>query len=308
MKYEATDPRAEPGYWYFPVIGLLLVLGISYGLGAIRGQENVKRDLEPHRHAISAAAQLPKSCAGKEGVGLVDCITENIEKSEDVSRTEQDLTAQQQAAWGSMISAGSAISTVFITIIGLIWIKATLNATQETARAAIDANRISNEQSRGWLAVEILEVGHITKSVMSGDISVRIVYRLSNVGQSPVINLSDTVFAINKTASSIEKKQRLSNSILGRRSSGVILGLTPGESMEREYLAEIKPKDLTVGYIGINPTTVFEIWVGGEYSTRGIDGISASIHKVAAELPLLHSALITWSAAPTSQKVGAILT
>lgn len=308
MKYGMTDPRADPGYWYFPVIGLLLVLIIAYGLGTLRGQENVRRGLEPHRHAMAAADRIQTYCASRKSADFLDCITERIEKSEEVSRTEQDLTAQQQAAWGSMISAGSALSTVLITIIGLTWIKATLNATQETARAAIDANRISNEQNRGWLSVELLDIGPVTKSVMGSIISVEIRYKLRNAGQSPVTNLSDSVIGVKRSLSPSEKHKRLLSSISGRRSSGFVLGLAPGESIEREYSVALNNNDMTLGYVGLITTAVFEVWVGGDYDTKGVNGLSATTSLVTVTLPAGHFGLAAWAASPISQKVGAIMT
>jgi hypothetical protein len=308
MHATSTDPRSGAESWFLPVVGLLVALCIAYAVGALQSREEMKRGLAPHQHAKSAADAALGSCGGKQGDDLVSCVEERIAKAEETARSEQDLTAQQQSAWGSMISAGAALIAAATTLLGLVWIKSTLDATRETAKAAVDANRIANEHSRGWLAVEITRMGPIRRSVLQSDFHIEVAYRLKNAGNSPVTNLSDSVVVMRPSKGGLEKEELLLRSIAGRRSSGIALGLAPGDMVEREFAATFSIADLHSGRLGLMNTVLFEAWVGAEYTTRGMTGSSVAVSTGSIQLPFAAVSLSHWSGHPNHRQVGAMMT
>lgn len=300
-------PDAEGERWFLPVVGLLLALLIAYGVGTLQGRENLKRSRAPHDHAASASDSAQRLCSRKGGDDLVDCVLQRLEAAEETARSEQDLTAQQQAAWGSMFGAAAAVIGAITTLLGLVWIKATLDATRETARAAVEANRISNEQNRGWLAVEVTDIGPIKRDLLRTDFSVEVRCRLKNAGMAPVTDIADTAVALDPREASSTKHQRLTAAIARRRHSGHVLGIAPGDWVEREFSITFSPQGM-MGTVGLLNTLRLEAWIGAEYTSRGITGLTFSVMALAVEVPFGALSHGPWSRVPEHRQVGAMMT
>lgn len=148
--------------WVYPVIGILLAVGIAWGIGFSQGGENIKRRSAPHQHAQSAEQGTLEHCAGREGSSLVECVEEQIEAAEETARTEQDLTAQQQAAWGSMIGAMWGGLGLCITAIGtallyqqIVLTRKAVEDTGNATKAMQRQNEIAERVQRPWVSISI---------------------------------------------------------------------------------------------------------------------------------------------------------
>lgn len=178
--------------WFLPLVGLLMVVGIAWGAGFLQGGENVRRQTAPHQHAQSAKERVISECAGLQGARLVECAQEKIQVAEDTARAEQDLTAQQEAAWGSMFGALAGGAALVITGGGTVLlyqqIKLTREAVQDTSEATREmkhANELTTANQRAWLALE----ARITKIEYSDLFYITAEIIIKNIGQTVANNV-----------------------------------------------------------------------------------------------------------------------
>ena len=145
-----------PLEWALPFIGIIVALILASGLGWLDGREAERRYQTPHRHAESAKASAERACAGLEPGAAFECVYEKVEASENTAQTEQDLSAQQRAASSALASAIVALFGLIATIVGVWFVKRTLDATleavQDTSEATV-AMREANTIAKGNLAL-----------------------------------------------------------------------------------------------------------------------------------------------------------
>jgi hypothetical protein len=152
---EGTSPLTTKGpeQWFLPLAGIVIALALAWFIGTLQGSERERRQSAPHQHAQSAKKRVLEECAGRNGPGLTECIQEQIETAEETARSEQDLTAQQQAAWGSIFGALWGGGALLVTAVGTVLlyeqIKLTRKAVEDTGQASSEmreANRIARQQ------------------------------------------------------------------------------------------------------------------------------------------------------------------
>jgi len=160
----------------------------------LNGEQSERRQNYPHSHAETAKQKAERACIGADPNAVFECVISYVEASEETANTEQDLTAQQRAAWGALIAAFAGIASVFVSFIGLYWIKGTLDATRDAANQAtiatgamIRQNRISEAAQRPWLEVEI-----VPKQIMeyNGVCIITLEVTVCNIGQTVAENVS----------------------------------------------------------------------------------------------------------------------
>lgn len=120
------------------VVFAMIVL--IWSLGRVSGQQSERRTL-PHRHATDVKLAAAQSCSGLSNDKATECVIDAIDHAEETARTEQDLTAQQQAAYAAMLSAGFTFLSVFIGVFG-VW--GLLRSLQQTDRGLDQARRANN--------------------------------------------------------------------------------------------------------------------------------------------------------------------
>lgn len=188
-----------------------LVLFIVYGIAELNGRQSERREAQPHSHYESAKKQAEPACVGVKSEAVLECVYDTIQASEDTARTEQDLTAQQRAAWAAMIGAGIAFLALGATVIGLYYVRETLratlkavkdtgDATQEMRKANEITNRVAEAELRPYLFVDHLEAIDIksgTEEVeedgetrtVPGYFAARVAIHLRNYGKLPARNI-----------------------------------------------------------------------------------------------------------------------
>ncbi len=180
-------PVAAVGFCLIAIIG---AFAIAYVVGALNGKQAYQRHAEPHSHAEAAKEQAKRSCLGTEAATVFECVYDKVEASEETARTEEDLVAQQRAAWAAMVGAGLGFFTMAISAIGLWFIYETLKATRaavveaneatDAARQAVEITKDSSQkQLRAYLAISGVEIFFIDDTRMRIDVNV------VNLGATP---------------------------------------------------------------------------------------------------------------------------
>lgn len=207
MQYGARYPmsqidkntRLTPIDWAFPLIGIVLAIAIAVGIGWLSGSESERRYQSPHRHAESAKSDARRACAEIRGQGeIFDCIYDKVETNEQASQAEQNLSAQQRAASSALSSAVISLFTLLVSIIGVWYVKRTLDATlkavEDTSLATHamgDANNIARTAQRAWIGINDAYVSNIYAHPAGEEYWVWIdfVFVLKNSGLSPALNI-----------------------------------------------------------------------------------------------------------------------
>ena len=176
--------------WALPLIGIVIALLLAVGLGWLDGREAERRYQSPHRHAESAKANAKRACEGTEPEAVFECVYEKVEASENTAQTEQDLSAQQRAATSALASAIVALFTLVATIVGVWFVKRTLDATleavqdtSEATEAMRAANQIAHLGVRPWLKLESLNVRSLVLIGDEAEFTIEALFR--NIGKTP---------------------------------------------------------------------------------------------------------------------------
>jgi hypothetical protein len=163
--------RLAPVDWVFPVIGLLLAISIAWGVGYLQSRETERRYHTPRSYQESAKTNAQRACVGREPAAMFECVNEHVEASRQASNTEQDLSAQQRAASSALAAAAIAFAALIVTVIGVWFVKRTLEATLEAVRdtsiatkAMIRQNEIAERSQRPWLSVTLQSLGPVERS------------------------------------------------------------------------------------------------------------------------------------------------
>jgi hypothetical protein len=164
--------EVSPLDWVLPIVGIVLAIAIAWGIGFLHGGQHELRETAPHQHAERVKHATIKNCAGLHGAGIFECVQEEIEAAEETARSEQDLTAQQQAAWGSMLGASWGGIGLFVTIVGTVLIYQQVRLTREAVQDTVKAtqamerqNNLAQAAQRPWLVVEPV----VTKAEIEDD-------------------------------------------------------------------------------------------------------------------------------------------
>ncbi len=157
--------------WAFPIIGIILALGLAWGIGYLGGRDTIQRYSVDVAYRADAAASARSECVGLKGAKTLDCIQRVVARSQDRQSAEQNLNAQQRAASAGVAAAVVSALALFATAIGIYYVRETLKATlkavedgTKTAQAARDANRIARESSRGWLKLTVAKRAILMRS------------------------------------------------------------------------------------------------------------------------------------------------
>ncbi|UYV37662.1 hypothetical protein N4R57_00635 [Rhodobacteraceae bacterium D3-12] len=135
---------------------LTYAIGRSVGVDVGRNEVNARQHYEETKSGALAA------CVGLKATDLRECVIEAVESAQNQAESRQDLHAQQDmsrwAFWMMIISG----LTLFVTGLGIVWIRDTLIETRRAVRAADDAVTVTREvgetQTRAYVHVEGAEV------------------------------------------------------------------------------------------------------------------------------------------------------
>ncbi|QKR98704.1 hypothetical protein F9288_02865 [Sphingomonas sp. CL5.1] len=206
----------------FCVLVILATFVLIYVVGDLNGRQSERRQQESSIHIETAKEQARRTCVGMNLITTIKCVSEIVQASEDHKLDEQDLVAQQRAAWGTMLGSGVAFLALLATIIGLYYVRETLRATlravedtSEATKAMHAANEIAKEASRPWLKmftpqdVSLLSVTVETIGKRWGGVHFKV--EIKNFGNGPAIgpHLDAVFFDKRNGFNRIEVQKRL---------------------------------------------------------------------------------------------------
>jgi hypothetical protein len=193
-------------------VGIVLALALAWGLGALQGSEDERRDQTPASYAQAAKADAKRACAGRKQDAVFECVYEKVEAGQEQARGEQDLSAQQRAASANLISALMAFLTLVVSGIALWFLKGTLEATRDAvaeagdgtkaalvaAQAGREANAIARAGNRPIMAFAGFEIEHWGKPpeqpVSPDNAQALVVPVWKNVGPMPALPVACPVY------------------------------------------------------------------------------------------------------------------
>lgn len=131
-----------------------------YSAGYSSGYADTKAAIQTEHYAHNTPQQIERECSSREEREVRKCIAEILQTERENERGESDLAAQWRAADWVMIAGVIASAQLLATIVGLYYIKGTLDQTvravQETANATrvmVQQNDIAIAQARPYLVV-----------------------------------------------------------------------------------------------------------------------------------------------------------
>jgi len=144
-------------------------------------------------YSKNAKKQLSFDCTRIERIEPSDCSRKINNTARQQQRDEYDLYSQQAMALWTSVMGGMAIVGVFLTALGVWFVKRTLDATLEAVDrtgdatdAVLKSNEIAKKFSRQQLQanISLSDVTHNTK--LNKKVYVKL--RVTNDGQTPALN------------------------------------------------------------------------------------------------------------------------
>lgn len=138
--------------WFFPLVGILIAIGIAGGVGFLSGKETEQGRYASYAYHENAKESAVRECTGTEPARMFECVAEKYETSDQAKRADQDLTAQQYAAWAGVFGSIWSFLALIATALGLIWIKGTLDATRKAVDEASKATQATQKSADAAVA------------------------------------------------------------------------------------------------------------------------------------------------------------
>lgn len=167
----------------------LIVGGLAYS----NGVEGQRGEQYTAAYEKTAKANAIRSCSKINRATAVECIYEQIETSQNESRAEKDLQAQQGMKFWAAAVALLTLGTLIVTACGVWFVKQTLDATldavEDTGRATdamLRQNEIAQDTARIQLRAYLNIIDPIIKVQYDGDVEIdTFQFTLKNHGQTP---------------------------------------------------------------------------------------------------------------------------
>jgi hypothetical protein len=134
------------------------------------------------------------------------CINDKIETYERQQATNKDLQAQQDMVLWAFWAALSSGLGIFVTGVGIFYVRQTLEANRAaviTAEKALEITRHAHIiEQRPWIAVRAMKAG--TGVVSKDVISVHLWVRFTNIGKTPATNVKPFAMTYPRTTGSTD--------------------------------------------------------------------------------------------------------
>jgi len=128
-------------------LGVTLYWAMFYDAGYGSGFNDRKAKVEAAHYASDTPEQIERECGAKTGQAARECIATIIETERESERNESDLAAQWKAADWVMIAGAIAGAQLLATIVGLYYIKGTLDQTVKAVEETTKATRVMARQN-----------------------------------------------------------------------------------------------------------------------------------------------------------------
>lgn len=178
--------------WAMPTIGLLLAGGLIWGIAWLQARDYYDRAHVPTAYLAAAKRDAANECVKGPPAKVLDCLTAKLQIAYQTAHDEQDLIAQQRAAMSALIAALTGILTLGVSIVGIYFVKRTLDATLKAVADTSKATQAMERQNelvaiaqRPWVTLR----PQILKVVVNGNrLSLLVTTRAENIGKSVAQN------------------------------------------------------------------------------------------------------------------------
>jgi hypothetical protein len=165
-----SDWYTRNSHWIVVVFLLALLISVSYPTLVNIGYDEGYRDAQATRSRAESKRDSYKSCLGiGTSEEVLSCLDAKIEPARAEHRAEEELEAQKAAARWALASFITAALlgtlTVFITGLGLIYIRETLAASSGMHETAVKQLTASQ---RPWISITNVEVAEDVKTGRQG--------------------------------------------------------------------------------------------------------------------------------------------
>ncbi|WP_394663252.1 hypothetical protein [uncultured Sphingomonas sp.] len=257
--------------WYWIILLFVVTLLAAYIVGRFHGIEAQYKVDAIAVDARAAAADAVELCENA-GARLETCLRRAIATAENDGHDAQELTAQQQAAWAGIITTLVGFLSAGGAILGLVWVKATLDATRKSLDHAREANSISDSAIRAWVSIENPQVVGLVKE-SDGSYSALWTSVLRNYGNYPATDII-TVAVCTPTNTfrdeAIEKLSFLHKQIADTQEWSE--ALAPSAETKGEDGCTI---DLSIIKKAEGQEGRFSLWMGCYYKTKKLKEVAA---------------------------------
>jgi hypothetical protein len=172
----------------FCFLAILGLIALIYAVGSLNGKQGEQRYAPPHAHAQNSKDDIERACLRANPADVIECVTERVEASEETARTEQDLTAQQRAAWAALIGAGFSLLSLLVSGLGLWALLETIKQGRTALKATREAIDAEKYGQRAWMCYENFSVDFVEGNDQSA-VGLRFLTRWQNCGQTPALNV-----------------------------------------------------------------------------------------------------------------------
>lgn len=232
--HDRDRSNEPPTLGIFGAISALVLCCFIVGiLTYSNGQEAERRDKTPAAYSEAAKSKAQQDCVGLEPDAMFECIYEKVESSQQQAHDEQDLTAQQKSANGTMITAALAFLGLAVSAVGIGLVYTTYAEARKANEIALE---IGQAQTRAYLSLESCEV------IIQHQGPPLLKFSVANKGASPS---TDGLFTLIPSISHVANK---ANADGGRftvidctKSEYHIGSLAPGE-IRKDLLVAFSPK------------------------------------------------------------------
>lgn len=184
--------------WVFPGVGIVLATLLAWGIGYLQARETERRYYTPRQYQESAKAQAHRACVGMKPAAMFECVDEHVEAAYQQANAEQDLSAQQRAAFSGLVAAVVSALALMATGIGIYYVRETLKATlkavedtSEATEAMREANVIARDSAERQLRAYIFldEAGSIGPFTFAVGEPPHGLVNIKNYGQTPAYDV-----------------------------------------------------------------------------------------------------------------------
>lgn len=177
----------------FLLLGIAIAISIAWGIGWLHAREKYMRENAAPAYAAAAKDDAKRYCVGTDPNAVFECVNEKVKAAYQTAHDEQDLSAQQRAASSSLASVIVSFLALLISVVGVWYVKRTLDATLkavedagEATNAMRDANEIARLNARRGLRPYLWPEAAWFRTAEDGTITAHV--HIKNYGQTPAIN------------------------------------------------------------------------------------------------------------------------
>lgn len=122
----------------FCVLALLGLASVIYATGRTLGVDTGRSEVIAREHYEREKQNALNACSNGKVLASVECVTKAIESAQNKSETQQGLFAQQDSARWAFWSMMGAWVALGVTVVGVWFVKRTLDATWDALQEARD--------------------------------------------------------------------------------------------------------------------------------------------------------------------------